>query len=302
MAFSRPARVSHKKGQCHEWKEGEIAFLKPASEFKAQDYKSCIESNEVEQGATGHPVIILRRRSPAATHVIVTPVTAFFSGPENHFRPPWEQRKHARKARDDFRAFLGCARPTNKRAHLLLEAGSMPKPKTSWVYVRSVYLVPIRTLQFFNKVDIVLRMKQESFADLRSHIYERNPTKINSLLSDPRLRLESKQPPAAAAANAAQPVSARQQTWGFLNQQDRPRRAYPTASDVVSSVPSLTSSGASTAPSSMPSTPASSPPGSPVLKASTPAAPYKSTPIPALRAAAPLYSSVVKGRSIRAVA
>ncbi|RYO91852.1 hypothetical protein DL766_006609 [Monosporascus sp. MC13-8B] len=294
---SRPATVSHKKGQRHEWKEGEIAYLKPASEFKAEDYRSCIESEEVEEGATGHPVIVLKRRSPAATHVIVTPVTAFCSGPENHFLPPWKQPWHARKARDDFRAFLGCARPTDKRAHLLLEAGSMPKPKTSWVYVQSVYLVPVWTLRFFTKVDVVLRMKQESFADLRSHIYERSPTKIGRLLNDPRLRLEFKRPAAAAAVNAAQPVSARRQTWGFLDQQDRPRSAASTSSGAVSSVPSLASSGASTAPSSRPSTPASSPPGSPVLKASTPAVPYKSAPIPAT----PLYSSVVKGRAIRAV-
>ncbi|RYP92824.1 hypothetical protein DL770_000995 [Monosporascus sp. CRB-9-2] len=177
----------------------------------------------------------------------------------------------------------------------------MPKPKTSWVYVQSVYLVPVRTLQFFNKVDVILRMKHESFADLWSHIYRRNPTKIDSLLNDPRLRLEFKRP-AAAAVNAAQPISARQQTWGFINQHNRTRPATPTASDAVSSVPSLTSSGASTAPSSMPSTPASSPPGSPALKASTPAAPDKSAPIPAPRAATPLYSSVVKGRAIRAIA
>ncbi|RYP67703.1 hypothetical protein DL771_007110 [Monosporascus sp. 5C6A] len=288
------------RSQCHEWKEGEIAYLKPAFEFEAQDYKSCIESQEVHEGATGHPVIILKRHSPAATHVIVTPVTACSSGPENSFLPPWKKREHARKAHHDFRAFLGCERPTNKRAHLLLEAGSMPKPKTSWVYVRNVYLVPISTLQFFNKVDVVLRMKRESFADLRSHIYGRNPRKVDSLLNDPRLRQESKRP-AAAAANAAQSVSARQQTWGFLNQQGRPRPAIPTASDAVSSVPSLTSSGASTAPSSMPSTPAPSPSSSPVLKASTPAAPYKGRPIPAVRAAKPLYSSVVKGRAIRAV-
>ncbi|RYO97060.1 hypothetical protein DL765_011358 [Monosporascus sp. GIB2] len=298
---SRPATVSHKKGQRREWREGEIAYLKPASEFEAEDYKSCIESEEVAEGATGHPVIILRRCSPAATHVIVTPVTAFCSGPENHFLPPWKQLWHSRKARDDFRAFLGCARPTDKRAHLLLEAGSMPKPKTSWVYVRSVYLVPVWTLLLFNKVDVVLRMKQESLADLRSHIYERNPTKIGRLLNDPRLRLEFKRP-AAAAVNAAQPVSARQRTWGFLDQQDRPRPAASTASGAVSSVPSLAPSGSSTASSSRPSTPASSPPGSPVLKASTPAAPYKSAPISALRVATPLYSSVVKGRAIRAVA
>ncbi|RYP44973.1 hypothetical protein DL768_008635 [Monosporascus sp. mg162] len=296
---STPARVSHKKAQLHEWKEGEIAYLKAANEFEAQDYKYYIESNEVQQGATGHPVIILRRHSPAATHVIVTPVTAFSSGPENGFQPPWEKREHASKARDDFRAFLGCARPTNKRAHLLLETASMPKPKTSWVYVQNVYLVPVRTLRFFNKVDVVLRMKQESFADLWLHIYGRNPTKIDNLLNDPRLRLEFKMP-AVAAVNATRPVSARQQTWGFLNQQDRTRSASPTASDAVSSVPSLTSSGASTAPSSMPSTPASSPPGSPALKASTPPAPYKSASSLPLRAARPLYSSVVKGRAIRA--
>ncbi|RYO98799.1 hypothetical protein DL764_006987 [Monosporascus ibericus] len=298
---STPARVPHKKAQRHEWKEGEIAYLKPASEFKAQDYESCIQSKEVDERATGHPVIILKRHSPAATHVIVTPVTAFSSGPENDFLPPWKQRYHASKAHDDFRAFLGCARPTDKRAHLLLEAASMPKPKTSWVYVQSVYLVPVSTLQFFNKVNIVLRMKQDSFADLRSHMYARNSTKIDSLLDDPRLRLELKKA-ATRPVNAAQPASVRQQTWGFLHQQNRTRPATPTASDAVSSVPSLTSSGASTAPSSMPSTPASSPPGSPALKASMPAAPYKSAPIPAPRAARPLYSSVLKGRAIRAVA
>ena len=133
MALSwRQANVARPRGRDnHEWIEGDIAFLRPHQEFEKRDFKALIRSRQLQKGATGHPVIILRRPSPTAAHVLVTPVSAYSSGPDNDFLPPWKQRKHRSKAMYDFRAISGSVRPRNEHAHLFLETGSMPKPKAS---------------------------------------------------------------------------------------------------------------------------------------------------------------------------
>ncbi|EMR65572.1 hypothetical protein UCREL1_7449 [Eutypa lata UCREL1] len=162
MALSwRPTTVQFKKDcRDYEWKEGEIAFLKDHTEFSFSDSDNLIKPGQLQRGATKHPVIILKRHSPNSTYVLVTPVSAYGSGPDNKFLPPWKQRRHQFRATDDFRAFSGSERPTNQRPDLFLEAGSMPKPRVSWVNVQNVYLVPIRTLKFFDKTEKVLCLQQ----------------------------------------------------------------------------------------------------------------------------------------------
>lgn len=41
------------------WKEGDIAFMKPAGAFSPKDYDELIRSGYVPERATTHPVIIL---------------------------------------------------------------------------------------------------------------------------------------------------------------------------------------------------------------------------------------------------
>lgn len=148
MALSwRQASVTHPKARDdYEWSAGDIAFLRSHREFNRHDFTTFIRSKQLERGATSHPVIILTRRSTTATHVLVTPVSAYSSGPDNGYRPPWTQRRHRSKARHDFRAFCGSVRPQNERAHLFLEAGSMPKPETSVCRIIPVSF-PLKSLE-----------------------------------------------------------------------------------------------------------------------------------------------------------
>lgn len=225
MALSwRPTTVQFKKDcRDYEWKEGEIAFLKDHTEFSFSDSDNLIKPGQLQRGATKHPVIILKRHSTNSTYVLVTPVSAYGSGPDNKFLPPWKQRRHQFRATDDFRAFSGSERPTNQRPDLFLEAGSMPKPRVSWVNVQNVYLVPIRTLKFFDKTEKVLCVNKASLADLRQHALENNTT-ARRLLDDPRLRLKTSTP------NDTDLPSLRRKPRSFLSHNKNIRLAPPMAS------------------------------------------------------------------------
>ncbi|KAK7750761.1 hypothetical protein SLS62_007313 [Diatrype stigma] len=258
----------------YDWREGEIAFLKSHEEFSNKDYEDLIISGQVHKGATNHPVIILKRHSPSATHVLVTSVSAYGSGPDNDFLPPWKQPRHRHKAADDFRAFLGSASPTRERPHFLLEAGSMPKPQASWVYVQRVYLVPVSTLKFFNKANRILCMEQDSLADLRQHILKRN-RRVSHLLADPRLRLQSGHPTDSGCCSV---VSPRQQTWGFVSRNSNPRLAPSTTTSETesssSSTQTVSSASAASSATSPPSGSKATPPRS------MPKVPARNTPAP----------------------
>jgi len=164
----------------HQWEEGDIAFLKPVDEFSSEQCDELLAARPhrprgyLHPRAAGHPVIILSRLSPASTHVAITPVSAYSSGPDNNYLPPWQQRCHDRKQPGDFRSFVGSALAPGKSpdsALRLRDNKTMPKPKASWVYVQSVWVVPLTVLKGFTKSrQGLLRVEPESLASLRRHM------------------------------------------------------------------------------------------------------------------------------------
>ncbi|KAK3319008.1 hypothetical protein B0H66DRAFT_533511 [Apodospora peruviana] len=173
--YQRPFEKSPAGG--HNWLEGEIAFLKPYDQFNQEDLETLIQPCEGKKygylppKATGHPVIILRRLSETSTHVLVVPVSAYRSDASNNFLPPWKQRFHECKRPEDFRAFGTCERPNNQYPPLFLENNlQMPKPRASWVWVQSGWVVPLTVIGYFDKSNEILRMRANSLADLRAHM------------------------------------------------------------------------------------------------------------------------------------
>ncbi|KAI0966179.1 hypothetical protein F4678DRAFT_484405 [Xylaria arbuscula] len=166
-AFARPMPIP-------DWQPGDIAFLKKAEDFSAAEKKEVLKRGSIHDGATGHPVIILGRSDDSQSYTVTT-VSAYKSGEENHYLPPWKQAVHKKKDIDGFRAFQGPARPNNKFQNLYLEGGKLwPKPKTSWVYIHTRYTVPASTLITYNKTKCQLRMTPASLQDLLSHIYTKS--------------------------------------------------------------------------------------------------------------------------------
>ncbi|GAB1319578.1 hypothetical protein MFIFM68171_09788 [Madurella fahalii] len=175
MSSARVSRTSTLSTQ--EWRERDIAFLKPSTLFCQADYDALVKPTAgrgkrgyVPEGATGHPVIILRR---AGDHVLITPVSAYSSGDQNNNLAPWNQKFHKHKCRSDFRSFHGTELASNGYPALFLEAGSMPKPKTSWVYIQSAWVVPLSVITRFTKSRQLLRLRQDSLDSLCRHMAER---------------------------------------------------------------------------------------------------------------------------------
>lgn len=167
------------------WQDGDIAFLKSCEYFLPKDQKDLIISGYLHPKATSHPVIILQAGDSRA---IVTTVTAFNSGPQTNFRPPWRMRYHQEKRLDDFHAFFGTELPPNSRhAHLKLSdsKAKMNKPQASWVYIKHFFTVPYTVLLSWNKVPQQLRVSDESLVQLRADI----EWKYSSQLREARSRL-----------------------------------------------------------------------------------------------------------------
>ncbi|KAG6363386.1 hypothetical protein INS49_008485 [Diaporthe citri] len=155
------------------WQDGEIAFLKGSEHFSAKDYQDLIASGHLHPKAARHPVIIL---TAGPGRAIVTTVTAFNSGPQNNFLPPWRMLAHQEKNLDDYHAFIGTKLPPQSpNAHLKLSdsAAKMNKPRASWVYIKHLYTVPYTVLLRWDKVIQQLRVSEGSLAQLRADI-ERN--------------------------------------------------------------------------------------------------------------------------------
>ncbi|KAI2628746.1 hypothetical protein GGR54DRAFT_651595 [Hypoxylon sp. NC1633] len=156
------------------WQDGDIAFLKSSDEFSQTEWDTLIETGYVKEGATKHPVIILEH-SRDSSHFLVATVSAYRSGPDNGYLPPWEQRTHSRKNRNAFRAFTGSKKSSANQKHLELgDGGCFPKPKTSWVYTPFIFVVPSSTLKCFDKTAKRLRMTQESLKDLLGDMAKNN--------------------------------------------------------------------------------------------------------------------------------
>ncbi|KAJ3577957.1 hypothetical protein NPX13_g2608 [Xylaria arbuscula] len=151
----------------HQWQPGDIAFLKKSDQFNKTERDAV---PKLPDKATGHPVIVLDRSPDGERHTIIT-VSAYNSGEENNYLPPWKQVVHERKDKRCFRAFKGSERPDNYRPYLeLIDGQQWPKPKMSWVYVRHWSTVPKSTLIWYDKPASQLRMDRESRLDLVAHI------------------------------------------------------------------------------------------------------------------------------------
>lgn len=176
------------------WRDGDIAFLKHHTEFDELDYQSLIDSGYLPFGATEHPVIILSRPSADSTHVVITPVSSYGSDlvTNGTHLPPWCQEKHWRKNPELFRSFQGTPRYNNRKQLLQLKDGKMmPKRNASWVFIRSVWVVPVTTLKNFDKTPTKLCMTKESLDDLLAHM--RATTRwLGSIMNDARLKLKFK--------------------------------------------------------------------------------------------------------------
>ncbi|VUC22958.1 unnamed protein product [Clonostachys rosea] len=171
-ASQKPAG-SQKPSGFSSWKEGDIAFLKPWDEIEndlpPKAFSSFRKAIGHQKRACKHPVIILKA-SPDGSHFAVTTVSAYSSSGDNGFLAPWNQPHHSRKARKDFRSFDGSERATG-RPTLLLEGGKlMPKPKLSWVYIQSVFVVDVKALKVFTKSRDHLRLTPLSLTDLWAHM------------------------------------------------------------------------------------------------------------------------------------
>lgn len=156
------------------WREGHVAFMKKADALSPRDHDALIASRYLPESATGHPVVVLR---VSETHLVVTPVSAYNAAAQK-FLAPWRQGWHRGNLKERlFRAFAGSQRPCphdpSPRPLLQLLPGmAMPKPKESWVYVDSVWCLPLTAIGKFNKVDGFMMMAPESFASLREHMDE----------------------------------------------------------------------------------------------------------------------------------
>ncbi|TLS24694.1 hypothetical protein PpBr36_08890 [Pyricularia pennisetigena] len=178
--MSFPARVPRGAGrqpnrrprQPSTWVEGDIAFLMPYTARKSEYDALPVQ---VPEKATCHPVIILKVCS-TGSHYVVTTVSAYGVDP-NGGPAPWTQHAHRYKSAHDFRSFTGTESYVDasgrRKTRALLNLGpgmQMPKPKTSWVYARTAFLVPAAVLGVFNKSPTQLRMTTASLDDLRAHM------------------------------------------------------------------------------------------------------------------------------------
>ncbi|KAL1870477.1 hypothetical protein Daus18300_005165 [Diaporthe australafricana] len=198
------------------WQDGDIAFLQDCNRFHDQDYKELIASGYIQPKATSHPVIILQAGPGRA---IVTPVSAYSSGPQVNFCPPRRMSFHREKHLDDFHAFNGTELPPKtNHSHLRLSdpGAKMNKPKASWVYVKSFWTVPDRVLLRWNSVPGRLQVSQESLEQLRGDIERKYSTRLR----DAKFRLTTSSM-AAESPRSTTTSSARQAPRHTMDQHSR---------------------------------------------------------------------------------
>ncbi|KAK4234913.1 hypothetical protein C8A03DRAFT_37278 [Achaetomium macrosporum] len=227
--------------------EGDILFLRRWDEFLPRDYDALVrpapgcQKGRIPKRATGHPVIVLRRQSKQSTHVLVTTVSSYGSGPGNGFAPPWERGCNRRKDKADFRAFDGAERPCDEYPPLRLRDGrQFPKSRTCWVYVQSALVVPFSVLGWFKLSPEPLRMERSSLMDLRRHmakrclVWEDRLRELNaaeqtspSCLSQPRWRPSNSETPSPPCRRLPSSPWTRP---ADANQQERQRASAATGS------------------------------------------------------------------------
>ncbi|KAK3938226.1 hypothetical protein QBC46DRAFT_221595, partial [Diplogelasinospora grovesii] len=162
------------------WAEGDIAFLLPCRVFSPEERKYLITSQHVQETATGHPVIILQL---GAKYAMVTTVSAYTSPGQKDFRAPWNKARHRHKGGINFRSFDGTEQFQPRGWQhppypaLFLEPNAetgqenrMPKDRESWVYIQSVFVVPVTVLAWFDKPGKLLRVQKDSLKSLKDHM------------------------------------------------------------------------------------------------------------------------------------
>ncbi|OIW26638.1 hypothetical protein CONLIGDRAFT_672160 [Coniochaeta ligniaria NRRL 30616] len=158
------------------WQEGDIAFLNDSERYNNREYDELIDSGYMHPGATGHPCIILKMLP--GDRVVVTTISAYGSGVHNQHAAPWISKRCYSKDERFFRSFQGseCSR-NNLKPLQLIPGQEMPKPETSWLFIKNVYDVPLSVIGRFTKPcnKVLLKMTPESLADLRLDIASRSP-------------------------------------------------------------------------------------------------------------------------------
>lgn len=158
------------------WQEGDIAYLKPHTDFDRLAHKELITSNRMNPGATGHPCVILKVLP--GDRIVVTTISAYGSGDHNNHAAPWISKRCYSRDQWWFRSFKGSECSNNNLKPLQLIPGqAMPKPKTSWLFIKNVYDVPLSVIGRFTKPrnGKLLKMAPDSLADLRKDIASRSP-------------------------------------------------------------------------------------------------------------------------------
>ncbi|KAK0724246.1 hypothetical protein B0H67DRAFT_567514 [Lasiosphaeris hirsuta] len=167
-----------------QWRTGDIVSLKPARCFSQDDYGRLLAPGPrstrgyLPAQVCGHPVIILLRLSEKSTHALITPISAHGSGTLKRHDTfalglPWARPSTKHRNKEHYRAFDGTPRPSTHRDALYLETQdmSLPMPDKSWVYIQSVWVVPLSVLRRFAS-GRRLRVHRDSLIDLRAHMSE----------------------------------------------------------------------------------------------------------------------------------
>ncbi|EGO51530.1 hypothetical protein NEUTE1DRAFT_141470 [Neurospora tetrasperma FGSC 2508] len=214
---------------------GDVAFLLEWHRFNEGKQAMLERLNPAQymKGACGHPVIVLEK---TASHALVTTVSAHGAAPWNNWQAPWTSGRHYARGADHFRSFAGTQRPNSRREFLRLSKGAWPKPKSSFVHVENVLLVPLFALGDFTKPKCwerdgtILHVSPTSMHDLIMHIQVANPkwlgrleflavkkpkaimTKQHPPVPPPPL-LPSPPPPPPAAMPAPPPQPASESGW-----------------------------------------------------------------------------------------
>lgn len=157
------------------WQEGDIAYLKCHECFSDGDYRELIASGAISEGATGHPCIILKVLP--GPRVVITTISAYGSGDHNNNCAPWIAMRCYSQEKWFFRSFQGSVCGNNYKPLQLIPGQKMPKPETSWLFIKNVYSVPLSVIGRFTKPrdGQLLKMTPRSLADLQSDIAKRSP-------------------------------------------------------------------------------------------------------------------------------
>jgi hypothetical protein len=172
----------------NRWEKGDIAFLHAMEEWSPEDQTAMWDYVPYKATQRKYPPLNPRRERAltfadpvivldvAPGCALITTVSAYSSNAANRFLPPWRQLYHRDKNPEDFRSFVGSALVSDQRPPLRLRPGDrFPKPRTSWVWIQSAWVVPLHLLGRFTKVPghsrgVKLRMLPESLEELCGHM------------------------------------------------------------------------------------------------------------------------------------